>query len=394
MYFHIDESGNTGNNLFDPNQPQLSYGVLSCKTNVDVLGKPYHTRMLKELGVTELHANELGVRKLTEISELLYRLQLKMKFDFDYFFIVKPDFALVCFFEAVFDQGLNEAVKWDAYWTPLRYPMILNLSILFDEALLKESWRLCNHKRINTQEQSIIKLLSTLLDRLLKSALDDRSKELIGDALRYGIAHPLKLDFGVADEKMLSPNTIGFQFVVSCMGRRLKRNSKRRKKKREAANITVDEQTQFNQAQIETHKVALLIAKGMKGAEKELKNQYLSHPIFHDLQQSDIQHTFTPRQEITIKRSNKSIGLQIVDIYLWITNKLIKGDALSSELKSVASLFLPKSYTDGISIEGLMERFHKLEQKLPPESSLSPEQKKLNYELIDTHRKKVASLDI
>lgn len=394
MYFHIDESGNTGNNLFDQNQPQLSYGVLSCKTNVDVLGLPYHTKMLKELGVTELHANDLGVRRLTQISELLYRLQIKMKFDFDYFFIVKPDFALVCFFEAVFDQGLNEAVKWDTYWTPLRYPMIFNLSILFDEALLKESWRLCNHRRINTQEQSIIKLLSTLLDRLLKSALDDRSKELIGDALRFGIAHPLKLDFGVADEKMLSPNTIGFQFVVSCMGRRLRRFSKHKKKKKEAANITVDEQTQFNQAQIETHQMALLIGDGIKGAEKEMKNKYLSHPIFHDLKQSDLQHTFTPRQEISIKRSSESIGLQIVDIYLWIINKLIKGNTLSSELKSVASLFLPKSYTDGISTEGLMERFQRFEQKLPTESSLSEEQKKLNYELIDKHRKKVASLGI
>jgi hypothetical protein len=378
MYFHIDESGNTGNNLFDQNQPQLSYGVLSCKTNIDVLGKPYHAKMLKELGVTELHANDLGVGKLTQISELLCSLQLKMKFDFDYFFIAKPDFALVCFFEAVFDQGLNEAVKWDAYWTPLRYPLIFNLSVLFDEVLLKESWRLCKHKRINTQEQPIIKLLTTLLKRLSKSALDDRSKEIIEDALKFGVAHPLKLDFGVADEKMLSPNTIGFQFVVSCMGRRLKKYSKGKKKKKEATNITVDEQTQFNKSQIETHKHALLIGKGIRGAEKEIKNQYLSHPMFHDLQQSDLQHTFTPQQKITIKRSDESIELQIVDIYLWITNKIIKGDALSSELKSVGSLFLPKSYSDGISIKGLMERFQNFEQQLPPESSLSPEQKKKN----------------
>ena len=394
MYFHIDESGNTGNNLFDKNQPQLSYGVLSCKTNVDVLGQPYHAKMLKKLGVTELHANDLGVRNLTHISEILYRLQIKMKFDFDYFFVIKRDFALFCFFEAVFDQGLNEAVKWDTYWTPLRYPMIFNLSILFDESLLKESWRLCIHRRINTQKQSIINLLSSLLDRLLISKLDKRSKELIGDALRFGIAHPLKLDFGVADEKMLSPNTIGFQFVVSCMGSRLRNISKHKKKKKNAANITVDEQTQFNQAQIETHQMALLIGDGIKGANKEMRNQYLTHPIFHDLKQSDLQHTFTPRQEISIKRSSESIGLQIVDIYLWITNKLLKGDILSSELKSIASLFLPRSYADVISIEGLITRYQKFEQNLPPLSSLSEEQKQLNDELINKHREKVASLGI
>ena len=26
MFFHIDEAGNTGMNLFDRNQPRLSYG--------------------------------------------------------------------------------------------------------------------------------------------------------------------------------------------------------------------------------------------------------------------------------------------------------------------------------------------------------------------------------
>lgn len=63
MFFNIDESGNTGNNLFDPNQPQLSYGLISSKINVDVLGQPYHKRMLKTLGVNCLHANALGVGK-------------------------------------------------------------------------------------------------------------------------------------------------------------------------------------------------------------------------------------------------------------------------------------------------------------------------------------------
>lgn len=394
MYFHVDESGNTGNNLFDPNQQQLSYGVLSSKINVDVLGKPFHKRMLKEIGQIELHANELGVRRLTKISDILCKLQVRMKFNFDYFYIKKTDFALICFFEAVFDQGLNEAVKWDTYWTPLRYPMIYNLSTLFDETLLKESWRLCKHKRIQTQRDSIIKLLETLADRVVKSALDDRSKELIRDALNYGVTYPLKLDFGAPDERMISPNTIGFQFVVSCMGKRLKKESQNRKRKKKAANITVDEQTQFNKAQIETHKMALLVADGIKGAGKETQNQYLSHPLFNDLKKSDLQHTFTPRQEITVKRSKESIGLQIVDIYLWIINKYLKGATLSTELKEVASLFLPRSYTDGISVDGLMERYTNFAKKLPLESSISAEQRRFNDETIEKHREKVATLGI
>ena len=104
MYFHIDESGHTGNNLFDKAQPTLAYGVLSSDTNVDARGAALHSKMLNILGVDELHANELGVDKLTQIVPQLISLQKKMKFNFDIFEINKLDFALVMFFEAVFLQ--------------------------------------------------------------------------------------------------------------------------------------------------------------------------------------------------------------------------------------------------------------------------------------------------
>ena len=42
MYCYVDESGNTGSNLFDEAQPALFYGVLTSKLNLDVAaeGKP------------------------------------------------------------------------------------------------------------------------------------------------------------------------------------------------------------------------------------------------------------------------------------------------------------------------------------------------------------------
>ncbi|WP_166370308.1 hypothetical protein [Psychromonas sp. SA13A] len=37
MCFYVDESGQTGLELFDENQPSLYYGVLRSKVNIDVL---------------------------------------------------------------------------------------------------------------------------------------------------------------------------------------------------------------------------------------------------------------------------------------------------------------------------------------------------------------------
>ena len=90
MFFHIDESGNTGMNLFDENQRRLSYGVLSSRLNVDALGSSAHKEMTGRLGVDSLHANEMGVGGLAKIEDVLHELQRKFRFGFDYYYIDKP----------------------------------------------------------------------------------------------------------------------------------------------------------------------------------------------------------------------------------------------------------------------------------------------------------------
>lgn len=84
MFFHIDESGNTGNNLFDFSQPRLSYGVLSSTKNVDVLCKNVHKKILKQIGQEQIHANVLGIGGLCDIVPELIAIQKRINFNFDY----------------------------------------------------------------------------------------------------------------------------------------------------------------------------------------------------------------------------------------------------------------------------------------------------------------------
>ena len=140
MFFYIDESGHTGTNLFDPSQPLLYYGVLSSNANLDILGQDPFPLLRNQLGVERLHAAELGNRRLVSIVEELTRVQRKYEITFDLYRVVKADHALICFFDQVFDQGLNPAVPWTAYWTPLRYILLIKLGYLFDEELLRKAW--------------------------------------------------------------------------------------------------------------------------------------------------------------------------------------------------------------------------------------------------------------
>ncbi|AIF48199.1 DUF3800 domain-containing protein [Dyella japonica] len=389
MYFHIDESGNTGNNLFDPNQPRLSYGLLASATNVDARGQALHARMLKTLGEPTLHANVLGVERLTRIAPLLAELQTKMQFTMDYYFIQKPVYALVLLFDAVFDAGLNKAVKWDSYWTPLRFVLIHKLASIVSDDLLEEGWRLCTHKRITTQGEAIVALLTELRKRALASSLDGRSKEIMADAFAFGIAHPLELDFGTQDDKIMSPNAVCFQFVLSSMARRL-----RKKSLKDASSIIVDQQAQFNRAQIGTHYHQKLIAQGMKRASTEDRAFMVGHPLYANFGADEVLLRGMPRAEIQIRRSSESIGLQVVDIYLWITNRLLQDAPLSDELTGLGSMFLPRSFIDGISLEGMARRFEEFMAGLPEASALTKQQMQMVAENIAAHHAHVKTLGL
>lgn len=387
MFFHIDEAGNTGNNLFDSAQPRLSYGVLSSLRNVDALCTDIHKEIQRNIGDKQIHANQLGFGGLAKIAPYLIEIQKKMKFDFDYYFIEKPDYALVLFFDSVFDAGLNEAVKWDVYWTPMRYLLIHKLAILLDEPLLRESWRLCIEKRIENYKEDIVRLLTEVRRRAESADLDARSKEIIVDALNYGIAKPMELDFGHPDQKMVSPNAVGFQFVVSCIARRV-----RKKNRKKASSIIVDRQHQFNNAQIGTHYNQARIAEGLKKAPHKEKNFYLKHPLFATFEEAEIVHKGLPDRDLTISKSADSIGLQIVDVYLWIANKLVSGQELPNELGYLWSLFGHRSSIDGISMEGMGKRFGEFEKLLPRFEDLTDEQKQFAKSSVEKHREKVRSL--
>lgn len=312
MFFHIDETGNSGNNLFDENQPVLSYGVLSSKLNVDALAIEQHNRILRSIGTESLHANEIGLEGLVPIASDLNELQRRFDFRFDYYFIHKPSFAVVGLYNAVFDAGINPAMKWDWYWTPLRFPQIAALDYVLDEELLRESWRLCliPRQQKTKEAESISRLLTAVLDRVGNSDIDNRLKEITSDALRYGIAHPTEMDFGIFEKNALAPNSIGFQFVLSAIARRQKNSN------RKALGITVDRQSQFNPAQRRTFEFHSKLADYFKGRQGE-RDRYLRHPLFADIREERMNLiTNFPEKQLRISESGKSIGLQLADTYL------------------------------------------------------------------------------
>jgi hypothetical protein len=345
MYFFVDESGHTGTNLFDENQPVLSYGVLSAKINLDVLAQPKVKKARSKLGVKRLHANELGFGGLIQIIDELAAIQKKYSPRFDLYRVAKPDHAIICFFDQVFDQGMNPAVGWIGYWTPMRYVYLAKLASLFDEDLAKRAWEARIQINDAKAEASLKLICEELLGRV-EVLPDERSRQVIGDALRWAKDNPEKLHYNCKSKKEIlavTPNIIGFQFVMHGIATRTKNPDHARK-------IVIDRQSQFNKAQ----KTLAEFYDGARGVD------WAVGPGMPKMDLSNI-----PKTPLSFVAGTDSVGLELVDIYLWLFKQIMEGKEIPQELAPVVEPQLRRGVTDEISINALNSKWSKVLQGRP-----------------------------
>ncbi|EAU9842527.1 hypothetical protein EOY72_25345 [Salmonella enterica] len=345
MHFYVDETGQTGRNLFDKTQPVLSYGVLSSDANLDKVAEADLAVIRKTLGVQRLHAAELGLHRLSDLVDTLLVLQKKHRIRFDIWQVVKRDHAIISFFDQVFDQGMNPAVPWSAYWTPLRYPLLLNLASLFDDELASNAWT----ARLEAHDERASELFCTVSDELISrtaaSALDHRSKQLITDALNWASANFEQLGYNCKTNKeklQIMPNMIGFQSVLHGICSRLGAPNRK-------ADIIVDQQSQFNTTQRELNEFYYQIreqpwALGPGLPVMDMKNM--------------------PAKPLVFQSGTMSAGLELVDIYLWIFKRYMERKELTKPLSRLVYTNLKTARTDSVSLQSVAKRFKEFFEKL------------------------------
>lgn len=346
MYFYVDESGHTGLNLFDEDQPILYYGVLSSPVDLNVHARVPVERLRSQLGVERLHANELGVDRLTSICTQLDTIQRKNKIRFDIYSIRKEDHAAISFFDQVFDAGLNKAVPWDWYWTPLRYILLLEVASLFDVPTLKRSWEARVERDADKANEILEDVLQQLLSRIHYIS-DPRSREIINDALRWASRYPEEIHYNIYTKKSLlqiSPNLIGFQSVLHGIAFRLEKDGGK------ALSIVVDQQSQFNKAQ-----------KWITNFYQQTKD--IPTEMGPGLPEIDLTHI--PEVSISCVAGTENIGLELVDIYLWLLKRSFEKKPLSIPLINLIDKPYSLGYTNGVSLVAIKERWTKFFTDLP-----------------------------
>ena len=73
MWAYIDETGNTGNRIFDPEQPIFITAAMMTRANFDLTRSASVANIAASLGVKALHANELGFSRIEAIAPSVFR---------------------------------------------------------------------------------------------------------------------------------------------------------------------------------------------------------------------------------------------------------------------------------------------------------------------------------
>lgn len=354
MYCYVDESGNTGTNLFDTAQPVLYYGLITSRTNLDVTAEPLLRAAREKLNVKRLHANELGVSRLSEVAPSLGHFALKRDVRFSLYKVVKPDHAIITFFDQVFDAGLNKAVPWHHYWTPLRYVLVFKVAHLFDNDTARAAWAARQERNSAKAAEALRRICATLKSRLNRLP-DVRSRELISGALTWAAANPFEIDYGVSNKDtalQISPNLVGFQQVLQAAAAQAQKQS------RQVRRIVVDRQTQFNRAQGE-----------LADFYRRLRGH--NHSMGPGMPELDM--TNMPEVPPDFCPGDESAGLELVDVVLWVAKRWQEEKPLSQELAKMFDAFAKRGGTNEVSLKGIESRWRFLANLPDPDGPLPDE---------------------
>lgn len=188
MYAYIDETGNTGLDIFNEMQPFFMNLAVMSEEDIAISYQKEFNQILSRLQIEELHGKKLQSFEVYDMaSKLLYNFLLNKDINFTYTFVDKELFSITILYEALFDSGINEAVPWHSYnLRELRLILLLNFIVLIQQTqnVHKRFWNECIFgKDISKADTSFISCLNNMLSELTNINLDKRSIEIFYDAI-------------------------------------------------------------------------------------------------------------------------------------------------------------------------------------------------------------------
>ncbi len=341
MYAYVDETGNTGPNIFDPVQPVFITAALITKTNFDVLYGRDIKRIASMINENGLHANVIGIEGVEEISGELLRLFKKCDGRFFVSRIEKKYLATTKFVDILFDSFENKAVPWHIYnIRPLRLFLVFKVASIIDEDTAKKFWSSILEKNKERAYEIFLESLAKFRENITMLP-DQRSRELITEAIDWATENPESI-YIHNDSKAARlghlPNLVVFPNLL----KGIEQFSKAWKRK--VLEIVHDQQSQFQGALRDLHdlhKNALPGAIIWTGGE-----QYTLRCV--------------EGSNFRISSSQESAGIQAIDTVLWLFKRVIDEKPLAYNSARLMNHVFKHAYQNDLSftsVGGCLEEY-------------------------------------
>lgn len=212
-----DETGNSGNNLFDSGQPAFWTGTLVSPADIEVACASDHAECLRLTGRSELHGNDLGLGGIEKCAARLRKMLRKNSCLFLFTRIDKAHLAATKLFDVLMDSGINKAVSGVHYGVrALRLPLAVQLIQIVEDTDRRDFWAAYRTGNANDFKDILVRLRDRLVHLHSQGLYHTRTVQLLRDGLEWGISYPDPL---IAEKQgeLDSPNLVAFSLLMSML---------------------------------------------------------------------------------------------------------------------------------------------------------------------------------
>jgi hypothetical protein len=375
MWAYVDESGNTGNRIFDRDQPVFLTAAMATKTNFDLVYGREVAAIARKLGAEALHASELGVGRIEAIAGDLRKVIRAAAAKFFISRVEKRYLAATKVYDTYFDQGENLAVPWNLYWlkaSKLSMTFAIAESILTEE-IAQTVWECLTAKCEHMSKARFLEGAIALLERS-QELRDPRTRQVVSEALQWAIDNPENFTTYTRDKVSRhgqSPNFVAFTGLMDGLEGFSKSWG------RPVREIVHDEQSEFRRMLHDWHEIwfrpSLKDSEPMRYPGEE--PQSLSRAA---------------GSKFRMTTEDLSAGLQVVDVVLWLFKRTLDSKDVGPNCGALMNEVFKKALQNDFSFEGVRahmnEKFGKV--LLPPLSVEKQAAAEKKIAELEAHRQK------
>lgn len=339
MFVYVDESGNTGYRIFDPDQPVFVTAAMMTKTNFDLVMGTAIASIAKKAKVPALHASELGVLGVEAIASDLLKVIKRADARFFISRLEKRYLAAAKVFDTYFDAGENQAVPWHAYWVrPLRLTLMFKIAIyLLTEEIAQIVWECVTATSEAKSKERFLAGAKLMLERVGQMP-DSRSREVVSGALEWALANPDEFATHLREKVNRNghaPNFVAFTNLMRGIGHASKAWG------RDVREIVHDRQSQFEKTLVQWHEVY---------ARPELAEL---DPLRWPGEDEPYSLSHVPGSTFRMASEEESAGLQVIDVVLWLFKRVITDKEIGPNSAALLQRVYRRGYQDDLSFEGV-----------------------------------------